>query len=60
VPIVGVNVAVPIIESAGPDLYDEIMMPLSLQLADRCDAALRVGGHPREAIRRSVGLQNAG
>jgi hypothetical protein len=44
VPIIGVNMALPVIESAGPNSYDEIMMPLSLDLASRCDAVLRVGG----------------
>ena len=44
VPIIGVNLALPIIEAAGPDHYDAIMMPVSLALAERCDACLRVGG----------------
>ena len=44
VPIIGVNLALPVIESAGADSYDEIMMPLSLAAAERCDAVLRVGG----------------
>ena len=44
VPIIGVNLALPIIEAAGDDRYDEIMMPLSLALVDRCDACLRIGG----------------
>jgi hypothetical protein len=44
VPIVGVNVALPIIEAAGPEAYDEMMMPISLALAERCDAVVRVGG----------------
>jgi hypothetical protein len=35
---------VPLIEVAGPETYDEVMMPLSLALAERCDAVLRVGG----------------
>ncbi len=43
VPVIGVNLALPLIEAAGPDAYDEIMMPLSLHLAERCDC-LRVGG----------------
>ena len=43
-PIIGVNLALPMIEAAGADSYDEIMMPLSLAAADRCDAVLRVGG----------------
>jgi len=44
VPIVGANLALPIIEAAGAERYEEIMMPLSLATADRCDAVLRVGG----------------
>ena len=44
VPIIGVNLALPIIEAAGEEHYAEIMMPLSLATADRCDAVLRVGG----------------
>ena len=43
VPIIGVNAALPMIDVAGQDSYDEIMMPLALQLADRCDAVLRIG-----------------
>jgi RimJ/RimL family protein N-acetyltransferase len=44
VPIVAVNLALPIIEAAGPERYEKIMMPLSLSIAERCDAILRVGG----------------
>jgi hypothetical protein len=44
VPIIGVNLALPIIEVAGPEKYEEIMSPMSLAAADRCDAILRVGG----------------
>lgn len=44
VPIIGVNLALPIIEAAGSDVYDDVMMPVSLAAADRCDAVLRVGG----------------
>jgi hypothetical protein len=44
VPIIGVNLALPIIEAAGPEKYAEIMSPMSLAAADRCDAILRVGG----------------
>jgi hypothetical protein len=44
VPVIGVNAALPIIEAAGQDKYEEIMMPISLALAKRCDAVLRVGG----------------
>lgn len=44
VPVIGVNMALPVIEIAGQERYDEIMMPLSLALAERCDAVLRLGG----------------
>jgi hypothetical protein len=44
VPVIGVNMALPLISVAEPDRYDEIMMSLSLSLADRCDACLRIGG----------------
>jgi hypothetical protein len=49
VPIIGVNLALPMIEVAGDASFDEIMMPLSLAAADRCDACLRVGGPSRGA-----------
>lgn len=42
VPIIGVNMALPVIEAGGN--FEEVMMPLSLHLAERCDACLRVGG----------------
>lgn len=44
VPIIGVNNALPLIAVGGAGRFDEIMMPLSLALADRCDACLRIGG----------------
>lgn len=44
VPIIGVNLALPLIESASPESYDEIMTPLSLSLTERCDAVLRIDG----------------
>ncbi len=43
VPVIGVNMALPVIAAAGEDRYEEIMMPLSLGLAERCDGVLRVG-----------------
>ena len=49
VPIIGVNLALPIIEATGADSYDAIMMPLSLCLTERCDAVLRTGGASRGA-----------
>jgi len=44
VPVIGVNMILPVIEAAGEARYDEIMQPLSLALAERCDAVLRIGG----------------
>lgn len=46
VPIVGVNMALPMIEAAGGSdaAYEELLAPVSLALVDRCDACLRVGG----------------
>jgi hypothetical protein len=44
IPILGVNLALPVIEAAGPETYAEVMMPLSLALTDRCDAVLRIEG----------------
>ena len=46
VPIIGVNLALPIVAAAVGDAAGEaeIMMPLSLALAERCDAFLRIGG----------------
>ena len=51
VPVVGVNMALPVIAAAGDDdaAYEEIMMPVSLALADRCDACLRIGGPSKGA-----------
>lgn len=53
-PVIGVNMALPMIDAAEsvasakrdaePSSFDEIMMPVSLALADRCDAVLRIGG----------------
>jgi hypothetical protein len=40
----GARMALPIIQVAGSERYDEILMPVSLALADRCDACLRIGG----------------
>jgi len=44
IPLIGVNMALPMIEAAGADTYEKIMMPLSLSLVERCDACLRIGG----------------
>lgn len=58
VPLIGVNMALPMIEAAGQECYDEIMMPVSLALAGRCDAVLRIGG-PSEGADREVALIEA-
>lgn len=44
VPIVGVNLALPLCDAAGRDGYEGIMLPLCLAVADRCDAVLRLDG----------------
>lgn len=44
VPVIGVNMALPVIAAAGGPRYKEIMMPLSLALAERCDGILRMPG----------------
>jgi len=44
VPVIGVNMALPMIAEAGQERYDDLMAPLSLALAERCDAVLRIGG----------------
>ena len=49
VPVIGVNMALPVIEAAGPAEFDAIMMPLSRALAERCDAVLRIGGPSKGA-----------
>ncbi len=44
-PVIGVNLALPIVQAAGdPDAEARLMLPLSLALAERCDACLRIGG----------------
>ena len=48
-PIIGVSLALPLIEVAGEAAFDEIMMPVSLAAAERCDACLRIGGPSRGA-----------
>lgn len=49
VPIIGVNLALPVIDAAGQESYSRIMQPLSLSLAVRCDAILRIDGVSRGA-----------
>lgn len=49
IPVIGVNNALPVIALAGSQSFNEIMMPLSLALADRCDCCLRAGGPSKGA-----------
>ncbi len=54
VPVIGVNLALPMIEAAaaqgdGDQAFEEIMMPVSLALAERCDGVLRIGGPSKGA-----------
>ncbi len=59
-PVIGVNMALPMIESAGEDRFEEIMMPISLALAERCDAILRIGGPSVGADQEVERLKAAG
>jgi diadenosine tetraphosphate (Ap4A) HIT family hydrolase len=61
VPVVGVNAALPLIDlAAEPAAYDELMMPISLALADRCDACLRFGGPSDGADAEAARFRAAG
>jgi hypothetical protein len=44
IPVIGVNAALPVIDVAGMEQFEQIMMPISLAMAERCDAVLRIGG----------------
>jgi hypothetical protein len=44
VPLIGVNAVKPIIDVAGAEHFESMMMPMCRALADKCDAVLRVGG----------------
>ena len=44
-PVIGVNMALPLIEAAGEERFAKIMQPLSNALVACCDAILRIGGH---------------
>jgi hypothetical protein len=60
IPVIGVNLALPVIDAAGADAYHEIMMPLSLAMAERCDACLRVGGPSKGADEEVDRFRSAG
>ena len=60
VPVIGVNMALPVIQAAGEAEFEAIMMPLSLALAARCDAVLRIGGPSRGADREVEAIRKKG
>ena len=60
VPVIGVNLALPLIWAAGPERFDEIMMPLSLAATERCDAVLRIGGPSQGADREVEAIRARG
>lgn len=43
-PIIGVNLALPLVGAAGAEHFERIMMPVSLAAAERCDCVIRIGG----------------
>ena len=59
-PVIGVNMALPVIGAAGEARFEEIMMPISLALADRCDAILRIGGPSKGADEEVERMRAAG
>jgi hypothetical protein len=60
VPVIGVNMALPIIAAAEGDVFDELMMPISLALAVRCDAVLRLGWPSQGADQEVARFTQAG
>lgn len=44
IPVIGVNLVLPIINAVGEDHYDELIIPISLAATERCDGILRIGG----------------
>lgn len=60
VPIIGVNMALPMIDAVGDTAFDEIMTPISLALAERCDAILRLPGASKGADEEVQRIQARG
>lgn len=55
VPVVGVNCALPLVQlSKRPDSFEKIMMPLSLDMSEKCDGVLRIGGKSKGADQEVV------
>ena len=60
IPVIGVNNALPVIAEAGEARFDELMMPISLAMAARCDAVQRVGGASQGADQEVARFQATG
>ena len=61
IPVIGVNMALPVIAAnGGVDVFDDVMMPLSLALTERCDAVLRIGGPSQGADDEVARFHHAG
>jgi len=60
-PVVGVNLALPMIDAdGGEDAFARIMMPVSLALSERCDAVLRIGGASAGADAEVAAIEQRG
>jgi hypothetical protein len=46
IPVIGVNVALPVLRAAGLDYSHPWMMAISLAVTERCDAGLQIGHSP--------------
>lgn len=60
IPVLGVNMALPLITQAGSNSYNSIMMPLSMKLTERCDAILRIGGPSDETDQEVAVFRKSG
>jgi hypothetical protein len=60
IPVIGVNMALSVIAAADQDAYAEVMQPLSLALAERCDAILRLHGESTGADEELARFRAAG
>ncbi len=60
VPVIGVNMALPMIEAAGEAAFHELMMPMSLALVERCDACVRIGGASNGADDEAAAFRQRG
>ena len=61
VPLIGANMALPVIQAAGLDERGyEIRRPLSLALMQKCDACLRIGGASKGADEETAWFSSQG